>query len=316
LLRKCKSDFMVIQRGLKQAKPNWGLFGTAGWLAAVVLLVAMGGGGVQSASGSGGTGAAAASAGVTGPTLRLGYGHRDRSTNSIATFMYFVPLISPEPVSATTSPGSTQSARLTSATRKQRGNSFTTTCDFEFTGDGSQQNTFDMSRKIRRHEQQLKAGGTLKRQLASITVTGPGRGQVEIEGIVTNGIRTVTEVKMRFNAQGQTSPVSIGLCDIRYQGGDFRSTNEIVARVSTLTFRRKAGQPKMEVTVASVKKKGAGSGWWQNLKGNLKGAAANMLIDPLAVEPDGQRAVLDFGQALAAGAPNFTFPRAKNLKAG
>ncbi len=70
----------------------------------------------------------------------------------------------------------------------------------------------------------------------------------------------------------------------------------------------------MEVSVASVKKKGAGEGWWQNFKGGLKGVAVNLLIPPLMVEAVGHQAMLDFGQALASGAPSFTFPRARNLK--
>jgi hypothetical protein len=59
---------------------------------------------------------------------------------------------------------------------------------------------------------------------------------------------------------GKTSPVSIGLCEIRYHEGEFRRLNEIVARVNTLTFRRGPGPPKMEVTVASVKNKAQETG--------------------------------------------------------
>jgi len=69
----------------------------------------------------------------------------------------------------------------------------------------------------------------------------------------------------------------------------------------------------MEVTVASVKNKGAGDGPWQKLKGSVKGLAANLLIDPLTVEAIGHRAMLDFGGALISGAATFTFPRATNL---
>lgn len=249
----------------------------------------------------------------TGPTIRLDYAQVQTASNPVAAFMYFVPLISPEPVTVETSPGSTQAARVISARRQQSDRSFTTTCDFEFTGAGSEQNTIDLARQIKRHERRLKAGGTLGRQLHSITVTGAGCGRVEVEGTVTNGIQTVNEVRLRFNARGHTSPVAIELCDVRHLNGDYRLVNEMVARVNTLTFRRKAGPPKMEVTVASVKPKGAGNGLWQSLKGGLKGAAVNLLIDPLTVEAVGHRAILDFGQALVTGSTNFTFPRARNL---
>jgi hypothetical protein len=258
--------------------------------------------------------AVAATDAATGPTIRLDYGRDQSPGNPIASFMYFVPLISPEPVSSTTSPGNTQAARVLSAKRKSTLHSFVVTCEFEFTGDGSQQSILDLAPTIRRHERELGAGGSTGRQLSSITVNGSGSGTVEVEGTVSNNVEIVREVRLRFNARGKTSPVSIGLCEIRYHERQFQRFNEIVARVNTLTFRRRPGPPKMEVTVASVKNKAAGDGLWQNLKGSVKGMAVNLLIDPLTVEAVGHRAMLDFGGALTSGAATFTFPRAANLK--
>jgi hypothetical protein len=254
----------------------------------------------------------AATNATTGPTIRLDYGRDQSPGNPVASFMYFVPLISPEPVSSSTSPDSTQAARVLSARRKGV-DSFVVTCEFEFTGNGSQQSIVDLAPNIRRQERELRAGGTTGRLLSSITVNGPGRGTVEVEGTVSNNVETVHKVRLRFNAHGNTSPVSIGLCEIRYQEGEFRRLNEIVARVNTLVFRREPGPTKMEVTVASVKDKAAGDGAWQKLKASIKGLAANLLIDPLAVEAVGHRAMLDFGGALTSGAATFTFPRATNL---
>jgi hypothetical protein len=244
----------------------------------------------------------------------LDFGHDATPGNPVASFMYFVPLVSPEPVSCITSPGSTQIARVLSAKRNGTFNSFVVICEFEFTGDGTELSLFDLGPTIRREEQRLKAGGSIGRQLSSITVEGSGRGNVEVEGIISNSVEIVTEVQMRFNAHGKTSPVSIGLCDLRYVGGECRRFHEIVARVNTITFRRKPGPPKMEVTVASVKNKAAGNGLWQNLKGSVKGLAVNLLIDPLTVENVGHQAMLDFGLAVASGTPTYTFPQAKNLK--
>ena len=65
--------------------------------------------------------------------------------------------------------------------------------------------------------------------------------------------------------------------------GEIKRLKEMVAQVNTLTFRRQQGQPKMEVTVASVKKKGAGNSLWQSIKGGIAGTAVNLLIDPLTV---------------------------------
>jgi hypothetical protein len=249
---------------------------------------------------------------ATGPTIRLDLNGDQSPGNPVASFMYFVPLISPEPVSSITSPGSTQVARVLSARRKGTPNSFVVTCDFEFAGNGSQQSIIDLAPTIHRQESKLKAGGSTGRQLSTITVGGPGSGTLEVEGTVSNNVQKVSEVRLRFNAHGKASPISIEICEIRYQEGEFRHVGEIVARVNSLTFHRKSGRPKMEVTVASVKNKRAGNGLWQNFKGSVVGLAVNLFIPPLTVEAVGHRAMLDFGQALASGAATFTFPRARN----
>jgi hypothetical protein len=258
--------------------------------------------------------AAEAIANAHGPMIQLDFRPGRPNGSAVAAFMYFVPLISPEPVWSLTSPGSTQSVQLLSAKRRSMARSFMTTCEFQFNGEGSHQSRFDLSQQFRRHERKLKKGGSISRQLDYIIVEGKGNGAMEVEGTLSNGVEVVTEVRLRFNTHGQASPVSIGLCDIRCVDGEFKRAKEMVARVNTLTFRRQPGPPKMEVTVASVKKKGAGNSIWENIKGGITGTAVNLLIDPLTVTRIGHQAMLDFGQALADGTPTFTFPRAKNLK--
>jgi hypothetical protein len=189
------------------------------------------------------------------------------------------------------------------------------TCEFEFAGEGNQQNVFDHTEKIRRHERELKEGGSLNHQLGSINVEEAGSVSIEVEGTIIGRVPTVTEVRLRFNDRGRPSPVTIGLHDIRYLDGAIRLRNESVARVNTLIFRRKPGPTKMDITVASVKRKDAGNNFWQNLMGGLKGTTVNLFLKPIAVEPAGNEAMLNFGFALASEAPAFTFPRAKNLKA-
>jgi hypothetical protein len=49
--------------------------------------------------------------------------------------------------------------------------------------------------------------------------------------------------------------------------------------------------------------------------GRLKATAANLLLKPIAVEPAGNEAMLNFGFALMSESPSFTFPKATNLKA-
>jgi hypothetical protein len=251
-----------------------------------------------------------------GPTLRLDYGRGESPGNPVAEFMYFVPLISLEPVSIVKSPGNTQCARMVSAARSFTGRSFLVTCEFEFVGEGNQQDVLDHTEKVRRHERELKQGGTLDHQLGSINVEGTGSVSIVVAGTITNRVPTVNEVRLRFNGRGQPSPVTIGLHDIRYIAGAVRLHNESVARVNTLTFRRKAGPSVMDITVASVKRKDAGSNLLQNLMGGLKGTTVNLFMPPITVERAGSEAMLNFGLALALEAPVFTFPRAKSLKAG
>jgi len=251
----------------------------------------------------------------TGPTLELDYGHSNAPANAISDFMYFVPLISPEPVSVFTNAGNTQCARVLSLKCETNGTSFQAVCEFEFTGQGSQQNQFDHTRLIQNREKELKAGGSINHHLDAINVEGHGSGSVEIKGTLDNGKQTVNEVRMCFNRHGQTSPVTINLSDIRYRDSAMRSENAIVARVNSLLFERKPGTPKMEVTLASIKRKDASNSLWQNFIGGIKGATANLFLPPLTIEAEGHQAMLDFGLALAMEKSEFTFPHAARLKA-
>lgn len=250
----------------------------------------------------------------TGPTLQFDYGHGEPQSNLVSKFMYFVPLISPESVSVFTNAGNTQCARVLSLVCRTNGSTFSAVCEFEFTGAGSQQNIFDHTNAIRKHLKELSAGDSLKHQLGSINITGTGSGSVEIDGTITNGQRLVNSVELRFNRHGNPSPVTINLEDIFCRAGVVQVKNEMVARVNALAFHRTTGTPKMEVTLASLKKKNAGNGLWQNFVGSLKGATVNLFLPPLAVELEGQQAMLDFGLALIMEKPTFTFPVATRLK--
>jgi hypothetical protein len=250
----------------------------------------------------------------TGPTLQLDYGQGMSQTNLITQFMYFVPLISPEKVSMQTSPGNSQGARLLSIHCRTNKTTFITRCDFEFVGSGSLQNIFDHAELVRRHLEALQSGETLTKQLGAINVTGTGRCTVEISGTWTNGARGVNKVQLRFDAHGKTSPVTIHLQDLSFHEGRMRVENELIARINSLTFRRVAGTPRMEVALDSIKRKDAGNSLWQNLLGGIKGSVANLFIPPLKIEAEGQQAMLDFGHALATQKTEFTFPLATRLK--
>ena len=248
-----------------------------------------------------------------GPTLHLDYGHGEPHDNPISKFMYFVPLVSPEPVSVFTNAGNTQCARVLSFACRTNGAKFHAVCEFDFTGAGSQRNVFDNSSKIRQHEQQLHAGETVRHVLSAINIAGAGSGDVEIEGVLSNGQPVVNQVRLHFNRHGHASPVTIDLEDFCYRDGAVQVKNQVVARVNMLTFQRKPGTPKMEVSLASIKRKDASDSLWSNFLGDLKGVTANLFLPPLKIEPEGQQAMLKFGLALATEAPEFTFPHAERL---
>ena len=252
-------------------------------------------------------------AGLTGPTLHFDYGSGQPLTNPLGKFMYFVPLISPEHVSVLTNAGNTQCARVLSFQCHTNGAIFHTVCEFEFIGEGLERNVFDHTYIIKRKEKELKSGKALAHQLTSINVEGAGSGSVEIDGTITNSQPTVTEIRLRFNNHGHTSPVSVDLQDIALRNGTLYYENETIARVNTLTFQQKSGPPKMEVTLASVKRADAGNSLWQTFVGNLKGAAANMFLPPLNITTDGQQTMMDFGLSLVMEKPSFTFPFADRL---
>ena len=74
----------------------------------------------------------------TGPTLQLEYGDGKPPDNPLNKFMYFVPLISPDPISVSTNAGNTQCARVVSSNCRTNGASFHATCVVEFVGEGLQ----------------------------------------------------------------------------------------------------------------------------------------------------------------------------------
>jgi hypothetical protein len=250
----------------------------------------------------------------TGPTLQFNYGGGQPLDNPLYKFMYFVPLISPDPIAVSTNAGNTQRARVVSSSCQTNGLAFHARCKFEIIGEGLQRNVFDHADFVRQHAGELKAGKPLLCQLDAINVQGSGSGSVEVEGTLTNGLPVVTEVRLRFNSEGRASPVSVTLHDIVYYRGAIHLENELVARVNVLTFRQKAGLPRMEISLASIKPEAAGDTLWQNCVGGLRGAVANLFIPPLGVPADGHRAMMDFGLALAMEKTAFTFPFATRLK--
>jgi len=248
-----------------------------------------------------------------GPTIMLSYSKEMLKENPISSFMYFVPLISPTLVDRETSANNEQQVGIISYKRKVTSKSFYVTCEFEVLENGFHKNTFDSAEMIAAHTDELKKGESLTNMLDYIKIEGDGAGLIEVKGTITGSTQTVTEVDICFNARDQKSPVTIGLYDIKPKDGEYKyenRSNEVVARVNTLAFKKTQEPPKMGIEIASIHKKTEGEGFWSKIKGLI----ANFLIKPLEVTELGNDTMLNFGYTLLEQKPAFTFPKAKNIK--
>lgn len=247
-----------------------------------------------------------------GPTILLAYSKEGIKKNPISSFMYFVPLISPTLVDRETSANNEQQVGIISYEKKVTSKSFSVVCEFEILGKGFHKNTFDAAGRIAAHAVEMQQGELLKNMLDYIKVEGEGFGSIEIKGTMTGSTPSVTEVDMQFNARGHKSPVTIGLYDIKPKGGQYKyenRSNQIVARVNSLIFKKDEKIPRMGINVASITDKSESDGFISN----VKGAIANLFIPPPKVAKLGNETMLDFGRTLLERKPSFTFPKAKNI---
>jgi hypothetical protein len=248
-----------------------------------------------------------------GPTVLLGYTKEDFKRNPISSFMYFVPLISPTLVEVYTSTQNQQQIGIISYEKKITSKSFNLVCEFELLGKGFHKNTFDPAGVIAMYIGELKEGETLTNLLDYIEFQGQGFGRIEVKGTMSGSVPTVSELDLRFNARDHKSPVIVGLYDIKPKNGQYKyenRSNEIVARVNTLSFKKTEGIPHMGIKVASISDAPDTNG----IISKLKGVIANLLLRPPPVTKLGNQTMLDFGSALLQQKPAFTFPKAENIK--
>jgi hypothetical protein len=250
----------------------------------------------------------------SGPTVLLSYSKETFKENPISSFAYFIPLISPTAVDRVTSTYNTQQVGIITYERKITSKSFSVICEFEILGTGFHKNTFEPAGMMALFIDELKGGETLTNMLDYIQFEGEGRGRIEARGKVDGTTQVVTEVNMQFNAKGRKSPVTIGLYDVKPQDGQYKYENRFnqsVARVNSLVFKKSQEDPRMGIKVASISKSTDSEGFWAG----IKGAIANLLIRPPKVDKLGNDTMLEFGHALLKQKPEFSFPKAKNIRA-
>lgn len=250
---------------------------------------------------------------ANGPTLLLGYRKEDFEQNLISSFMYFVPLVSLTSVETQTSAGNKQQIGIVSYEMKATSKSFKVVCEFEISGKGVHKTAFDPVSMIQEHINEVKEGQPLTNMLDYIRFENEGFVRIEVRGTVTGSGSTIDEVKMNLNARGRKSPVTIGLYDVSPRDGHYKyenRSNEVVARVNSLVFRKTEKTPQMGVKVATLARKNKPG----DLFRGIKGAIANLILEPPLVARLGNETVLAFGSTLFKKEPAFTFPRAENIK--
>jgi hypothetical protein len=249
-----------------------------------------------------------------GPTITLNYSKETFKKNPILAFAYFIPLISPALVDREISIKNTQMEGIISYKRTVTSNSFYAASEFELSGKGFHKNTFDPEGMIARNIGDVKKGEPLTNILDYIKFEGDGVGIIEIRGTISGSTQTVTEVDICFSARKQKSPVTIGLYSVKPQNGQYKYENrynELIARVDTLAFRKsEEDNPRMGIEIASIHKKTKDESYWSRVKGFI----ANFFIKPLEVDEIGNDTMLKFGYAILNQEPEFTFPKAKNIK--
>jgi len=249
----------------------------------------------------------------SGPTLLLGYGKEGFIKNPISSFMYFVPLISRTLVDREISADNDQQVGIIKCENKVTLGSFNVVCEFEMLGRGFHKTTYDAEGMISAHINDLEKGKSLTHILDYIKIEGQGFGRIEVHGSLTGSTPSVIGVTVEFNARGHKSPVTVSLYDIDPKEGQYKyenRSNQIVARVNSLVFKKTSETPRMGITMASITAQSESDGFYSA----MKGAVANLFIRPPKVAKLGNETMLDFGRALLDQKSAFTFPKAKNIK--
>jgi hypothetical protein len=248
-----------------------------------------------------------------GPTVMLSYDGLKLVKTPTASFMYFIPLISPTLVSTEISPNNRQQSMFISYKKSVVSDSFTLSCEFELQGSGFFMDIFDPNGVIATFPEEIKKNAPVKNTLDYIRLEGEGFGRIDVKGTIADSNVTVTQVDVHFNTKWGKSPVTIGLYSVKPENGQYKyenKYNEIVARVATLTFKKTDGEPRMDIEVVSVNKASKPNSYI----GRVKGVIVNFFIDPIKISKLGNDTMLNFGYALLNKQPSFTFPMAHNIK--
>lgn len=249
---------------------------------------------------------------ANGPTIALFGEGGQYPENRLADFMYFVPLISPVTVTSVISVDNNQVGYLLSYERQEETDSFSVSCEFRMKGKGFYLNKFDPNEMVERNAKSADQKKMLKDILDYIKFEGEGYGRIVAKGTINDSNVTVEEVDVHFDARGAQSPVTVGLYDVdiaNSKDGNLNRYDYKVARVSTLSFNKNDGTPRMGIKISAVGKDEESLGAWEQIKGYV----GNFFIKPIEIDKLGNETMLEFGLGLYNKEAKFTFPKAKNL---
>lgn len=250
-----------------------------------------------------------------GPTIKLDYGCNQLEPNPVSTFAYFVPLVAHTPVENLISDGNSQIAEFTSYKRKSNSNSFSVKCRFEMSGKGSFKNLFDPTEMLKHNmtiENRNRKDGTVKYLIDYILFEGDAFGYIEVKGKIKNKIEIVEEVTISFKDKNKKSPVLLKMYNTKPVNGKNlpeNRTNEFIARVNKLSFKRCNNKPTMDVDIASIRsvtKK-------ESLFSSVTGMVVNVFLPPMPITQIGNDAMIGFGEAITQKQSAYVFPSAENL---
>lgn len=307
-----------IAQGFLPGHRKWGLFTTVALVCACIL--AAGSEGAQDRASTANDENSSKSRGAftrTGPTVQLNYSNeKPAERNPLTTFLYFIPLISPTQMELESNADNKQKVSFVSCDQRSSANSFVATWDFYIEGTGFHTYLFDSARTIEVHKEGIAENETMKRMLDYIKIKGAGFGRIQVEGVIDDSAEIVNTVRLQFNIRGQKSPVTIGLYDVEPEDGEYtyeNRSNELIARVNKLEFTRGGDPPRMDISVASIEEPESSGGFFSRVFAGIKGAIANLMINPPPITPLGQETMLEFGKAIRNEDTEFTFPHAENF---
>lgn len=250
---------------------------------------------------------------LSGPTVLLSYDDTTAIRNPIETFMYFIPLTSPVRVYIEKSEPNGQKAWITSYQLRKRKDTFRLRCEFTIAGDGYYINVFNHQDIIAYNTSFLSKPTTIT-NLDYMRFEGNGYGALEIEGYLDGNTPAISRLSIDFSEEKTRSPVMIGLYSIEPEGEEYeydKRSHFVKARVDSIIFQNPTPgtPPKMQLKLSTYGSENSADGFASSIKAII----ANLLVEPIYVNPAGNKALLEFAKAIYLKQDHYVFPEIERI---